>query len=74
MNDGKIFILTDVIETKIRKEKELAYYQEQLEKLQRKMFFLKKDIELTNLIIKIVEQEKVVDIREEMNKRLLKKE
>lgn len=74
MDSGKILILTDVIETKLRKEKELAYFQEQLEKLQQKMFFLKKDIEITNLIIKIVEQEKVIDIREEMHKRLIKKE
>jgi len=74
MDSGKILILTDVIETKLRKEKELAYFQEQLEKLQQKMFFLKKDIEITNLIIRIVEQEKVIDIREEMHKRLIKKE
>jgi hypothetical protein len=30
------------------------------------MFFVKKEIDLTNLIIDIIEQEKVVDIRERL--------
>jgi hypothetical protein len=69
--EGKILFLADVIETKLRKEKELEYYQKQLEKLQQKMLFIKKDIDLTNLIIEIIETEKVLDIREEMHKKLL---
>ena len=32
--------------------------------LQKKMFFLRKEIQLTNYIIEIVENEKVIDIRE----------
>lgn len=64
MNERKIILLTDIIDQKLRKEKELAYYQKQLEELQQKMFFLRKDIEITNLCIDIIETEKVVDIRE----------
>ena len=60
----KLILLTDIIDQKLRKEKELAYYQKQLEELQEKMFFLRKDIEITNLCISIIETEKVVDIRE----------
>ena len=60
----KLILLTDIIDQKLRKEKELAFYQKQLEELQEKMFFLRKDIEITNLCINIVETEKVVDIRE----------
>ena len=60
----KLILLTDIIDQKLRKEKELAYYQKQLEELQEKMFFLRKDIEITNLCIDIIETEKVVDIRE----------
>lgn len=63
---GKLILLTDVIETKLRKEKELEFYQRELEKLQQKMFFIRKDIEITNLCIQIIEQEKVLDIREQM--------
>ena len=66
MNEKKIILLHEVLETKIRKEKELEYYQKQLEELQNKMFFLKKEINLTNLIIDIVEQEKVHDIKEHL--------
>lgn len=68
---NKLIVLTDVIETKLRKEKELAFYQQELEKLQQKMFFLKKDIEITNLCIQIIEQEKVLDIREQMKTKMI---
>jgi hypothetical protein len=68
---SKLIILTDVLETKFRKEKELEFYQKELEKLQQKMFFLRKDIEITNLCIQIIEQEKVLDIREQMKSKLI---
>ena len=58
--------ITDIIETKLRKEKELEFYQKELEKLQQKMFFIKKDIDLTNFIIDIIENEKVYDIKANM--------
>jgi len=64
VDDRKIVLLTDFIEQKVRKEKELEFYTKQLEELQKKMFFLRKEIQLTNYIIEIVEQEKVIDIRE----------
>jgi len=64
MSENKIIFLSELIESKVRKEKELEYYQNQLEELQRKMFFLKKEVDLTKLIINIVQDEKVLDIRE----------
>jgi len=60
---GKIIILDDIYEMRKRKEKELAYYQEQLEKLKEKMFFIQKEIDITNLCIDIIEKEIVVDIK-----------
>lgn len=62
----KIILLTDILDTRLRKERELAFYQGELEKLQEKMMFLRKDIQITNLCIEIIEQEKVVDVREKM--------
>ena len=62
----KLIQLTEILETKIRKEKELEFYQKELEKLKQKMFFLQKDIDLTNIIIDIIEQEKVYDIKQHM--------
>ena len=61
---NKIILLSDYIEQKVRKEKELEYYTKELEELQRKMFWLRKEIQLTNVIIDIVEKEKVIDIQE----------
>ena len=61
---NKIILLSDYIEQKVRKEKELEYYTKELEELQRKMFWLRKEIQLTNVIIDIVEKEKVIDIKE----------
>ena len=66
MSEGKIILLTDIYETKRRKEEELRFYNEQLEKLKTKMFFLQKDIDITNLCIELIEKEKVVDIRQRL--------
>ena len=63
MSESKIILLTDIYETKRRKEEELKFYNDQLEILKRKMFFLQKDIDITNLCIELIEKEKVVDIR-----------
>lgn len=62
----KIIMLTEVLEQKLRKERELEYYQKELEKLQQKMFFLKKDIDLTNLIIDLIDKEKVMDLKQNL--------
>jgi len=68
---GKLILISDIIETRLRKEKELEFYQKQIEKIQNKMFFLKKDLEITNLIIDMIEKEKVVDLKEQMETKLL---
>ena len=73
MSENRIIFLTDVIETKVRKEQELAYYEKQLVELQKKMFFVKKEIDVTNLIIEIIQQEKVVDIRDRVYGKLVDK-
>jgi len=64
--DSKISLISEMIETKIRKEKELEYYQQQLEELTKKMFFLQKDVDLTNTIIDIIQSEKIIDIEQHM--------
>jgi len=71
MSDNKIVFLTDILEQKLRKEKELEYYEDELRKLQRKMFFVKKEIDLTNTIIDIIQNETVVDLIEGSQEKLL---
>lgn len=68
---GKLIMISEVIATRLRKEKELEYYQKQLEKIQQKMFFLKKDLDLTNLIIDLIENERIHDVKEHMEQKLL---
>ena len=64
--EKKIILLTDMIDARVRKEQELKFYQEQLEKLQSKMFLLQKDIDITNLCIKLIENERVVDFKQQL--------
>lgn len=66
---GKIILLNDIYEMRRRKEEELAFYHEQLEKLKEKMFFVQKEIEVTTLCIEIIENEKVVDIKQMVEKK-----
>ena len=71
--ERKIILLTDIIEQKVRKEKELEYYQQELEKLNHKMFFIRKEIDLTNLIIDMIGREKIMDIREVIDDKSVEK-
>ena len=62
-SEKKIVLLSDFIEQKVRKEKELEYYTQQLEELQKKLFLLNKEIQLTNLIIDIIDKEQVINVK-----------
>ena len=64
MSDKKIVFLTDLIEQKLRKEKEIEYDEKKLKEITDKLFFLKKEQDLTNLIINIIQHEKITDIKE----------
>ena len=57
--EKKILLLTDIIEQRLRKEKELEFYQDQLEEIKRKMWFLQKELDVTNTIMALIEQEKI---------------
>ena len=63
MKDRKILFLEDIISQRVRKQQELDYYAEQLKELESKMFFLRKEIQLTNFIIEAIEQEKITDLK-----------
>ena len=66
--EAKIILLADILEQKLRKESELSYYEQQLKVLQIKMQFLKSEISITNLIIQLVADEKIIDIRDYLAK------
>jgi|TARA_R110000751_G_scaffold59119_1_gene124325 hypothetical protein len=65
----QIILLADILEQKLRKERELTYYEAQLAQLLSRMQFIKKEIEITNIIIELVAEEKIIDIQEHLSKR-----
>ena len=72
MNDSpKLILLSDIIESKVRKERELDFYQKELEKVQEKMYWLRREIGLNETIIDIIKKDNVIDFKEQMEKKLL---
>ena len=65
----KLILITDFIEQKWRKEKELEFYMKELDDLQRKIGYLQNEVTLTNTIINLIKGEQVHDIQEEFLKR-----
>ena len=57
MNDTNIISITDIIENKVRKQKELEGYEAQLEDLIRKKFWIEKEIHMAEFIIAAVQSE-----------------
>ena len=64
--EQRIILISDVIEQKLRKEQELDYYMKELEELQRKIGYLRQEVDLTNTIIDMIKGEMVYDIKERM--------
>jgi len=72
MNESpKLILLSDIIEQKVRKERELDFYQKELEKLQEKMYWLRREIGLNETIIDIIKNDNIIDFKENMEKRLI---
>tara|TARA_B100001142_G_C13766203_1_gene435316 strand:+ start:170 stop:409 length:240 start_codon:yes stop_codon:yes gene_type:complete len=57
MNKSKIISITDIIENKVRKQRELDDYNARLEELQRQKFWLEKEIQMAEFIIAAVQSE-----------------
>ncbi len=60
---GIIVSLQDLIDLRQRKQQELDYYTKRLDELNKKLFFIQKDIDLTSYIIELIEKEKIMDLR-----------
>lgn len=63
---SKIILLKDVYALKEQKEKELAFYKEKMTELQDKMLWLEREIKLTKDIIKMIEEERIKNIGNEV--------
>ena len=60
---AKIILLSDLKDLRAQKEQELKYYSERLDELNKKLFFINKEIQLTTFIIDLIEKENLVDLR-----------
>jgi len=64
--EQKLILITDFIEQKLRKEQELEFYIKELNELNRKIGFLRAEVDLTNTIIDMIKREQVYDVEENM--------
>jgi hypothetical protein len=60
----KILFIQDIYDLRNRKQEELAFYHLELEKLQLKMNYIRVEMDLTNRIIDMIENENVTDLRD----------
>ena len=76
MNDDndierKLILLSDFMDQRVRKQNEIEFYEKQMKEIERKLFFLRKERELTATIIDMLAREKVVDLQEMVEEKLL---
>ena len=57
-----IIRISDIISSRVQKEQELERFKKELEKIQRQIATLEFDLKLTNTIISMIEEERVVDL------------
>ena len=57
---------SDLIESKVQKQREIEKYESQLKIIEEKLFFLRKEKEITETILELIEHEKIIDLRNYM--------
>ena len=63
---SRLIRISDFIDDKIRKERELEFYEQELEKLNKKMANLRYEINVTNIIIDLVKRDDVRDFKKDL--------
>lgn len=61
---SEIIMITELLDIRNRKLKELQFYTDQLQELKLKMAYIQQEIDLTSRIIKMIEQESLVDLKQ----------
>lgn len=67
---SEILLMSDLLDIRTRKLKELEFYNQQLKELQLKMVFIQQEINLTNKILDMIQKETVIDIGLHIKKNL----
>ena len=70
MERGEIILISDLIEEKLRKEQELEFYEREMQKLLTRMYYVRQEIGLTEVIIKMIEREQIPDILKNIEEHL----
>lgn len=65
---AEVISLVELVESRLRKQQELDYYIEVLQKLQLRVSDLQKEINVTNIIIDMIENERVLSVEEKRDK------
>jgi len=72
--EKRLILITDFIVQRLRKEQELEYYLKELDELESKISWLRREVDLTNTIIDMIKSETVYDIKDQLianNEKLL---
>lgn len=57
-----ILLLQDLLDSKKRKQKELAFYTEEKQKLERRLYHIRREIALTDKILGMIKREELIDL------------
>ena len=68
---AEIISLTELIETRLKKQQEIEYYQQTLKRLTQKIGELNTEVSITTIIIDMIETERVLTLDEKKGKMLL---
>lgn len=68
MQESNIIQIADLIDEKLRKEKELEFYEEELKKLLFRMSMVRQEINLTETIIKMIQKEEIPNLLKNLEK------
>ena len=62
MQESNIIQIADLIDEKLRKEQELEFYEEELQKLLFRMSMVRQEINLTETIIKMIQHDEIPNL------------
>jgi hypothetical protein len=68
---AEVISLTDLIESRLKKQQEIEYYQQTLNRLTQKIGELNTEVSITTIIIDMIESERVLTLDEKKGKMLL---
>ncbi len=60
---GQIILMKDLVDIQDRRESETIFYTNRLDDLNKKLFFIQKEIDLTQTILRLIEKDRILDLR-----------